>query len=131
MRRIHAMIVAVALAETTESDNARRQDPSCYLRIRLGIWVETDVQIRDKDKRELHYAKIILPPPVNGKHKFGHCKQLYTDVHKLIAQREWAQIDNESRTRGTTWMELFALFDSTASVKDPEAAARAKKRKPT
>ena len=43
---------------------------------------------------------------------------------------------HDSTIGGTTWIEFFALFDTTAArpaagghVKDPEAAARAEKRK--
>ena len=53
-----------------------------------------------------------------------------------MTNREWAPTDPDSRTAGITWIELFALFDSTEArskeanhIKDQEAAKRAAERK--
>ena len=81
-------------------------------------------------------SEISLPPLVKGKRKYSHCKQLYTDIHQFIASMEWAPINEQNKIGGATQMELFTPFDITATrstdgghTKDPEAPARAKKKK--
>ena len=50
--------------------------------------MEIEVQIRDRDQHTQTYSKIALLHPVEGKHKYSHCSQLYTDIHRFIANRE-------------------------------------------
>jgi len=57
-------------------------------------------------------------------------------VHAFLSKRNWAPVSNDVEVSGTTWIELFALFDITGNrieegqhQKDPEATKRAEKRR--
>ena len=72
---------------------------------------------------------------MKGKHRFAYCQVLYQEIHDFVQHREWApaQLDNE--TAGTTWLELFVLFDIAGNrtgegqhVRDPAAKKRAEER---
>ena len=61
---------------------------------------------------------------------------MYKDVHHFLAKRKWAPTDIDSSVGGTTWIELFILFDTSASrseesnhIKSHGAAQRASLRK--
>lgn len=77
----------------------------------------------------------MLPPPINGEHRFAYCQNLYLDVHKFLATREWAPTDR-SRNGGTTWLGFFILSDTDRSrskygqhIKSHDAKKRAQQRK--
>ena len=135
MNRIQQIIAVITLAEKAErkTDSEVRKATLGY---DPGVWLESDVQIRDNDQMRQTYCKVELPPPAKGKHKYSHCSQLYIDIHNFQAKREWAPTQYENNIGGATWIELFILFITTAArsakrdhVKDPEAAARAEKEK--
>ena len=59
---------------------------------------------------------------------------MYSEIHSFLQEREWAPINPENQTGGTTWLELFILFDVAGNrtedgkhVKDQGAHARAEK----
>ena len=52
----------------------------------------TDVETRDVARGELPYRKVKPPPPINDKHRHSFCHSLYSDIHRFISQREWAEI---------------------------------------
>ena len=83
------MRAVVTLAGKTKKDN-----PEKIQTILLGydpsVWMEKEVQIRDKDQKQQPYEKSDLPLPVKGKRKYSQCDQRYTDVHNFIANRTWA-----------------------------------------
>ena len=90
--------------------------------------------IRDEEHLKLEYQSIETITPTKGKHRFSHCQTLY--VHAFINKRKWAPVTVDSETAGTTWLELFILYDMTGNrsekgqhQKDPEATKRAGKRR--
>ena len=99
-------------------------------------WMKTNVQLRDDDQAHQTFQAFALPPLIKGKHKFAYCQHIYKEIHAFLQEREWAPIQAETETGGTTWLELFILFDTAGyrtddgqHVKDPEAQARAEKRR--
>ena len=97
--------------------------------------MSTKAKIRDEGQKNYRYQELRMPPATNGKHKYSNSNEQYRDVHDFMKQRQWAPIDAGSSTGGTTWLELFILFDVTGArssngdhVKDIEAAKRAKAR---
>ena len=114
MKRIQQMIAAITIAEKNE----RSKDKEVQKAI-LGydpeVWMEIEVQIRDSEQAGQAYCKLDLHPVVKSKRKFGHCSQLYIDIHSFLADREWAPAQQENSTGGTTWIELFILFDTSAA----------------
>ena len=75
------------------------------------VWLETDAQIRDMGQADQVYGRIVLPPPVKGKHKYSHCSHLYTDIHKFLGNREWAP-----RNRTTPLEAQLGLNCSFSSI---------------
>ena len=75
------------------------------------VWIKSNGNIRDERKDTVTYSKLEMPPAVQGKHRFGHCQKFYEQIHRFLMQREWAHAHLESNASGTTWLELFMLFD--------------------
>jgi len=76
-----------------------------------------------------------MPPPKTGLHRWAKHSRQYKDIHRFLSSRRWAPIKEESATAGTTWIELFALYDTCGQrdvksehIKDEKAKERAKER---
>ena len=61
---------------------------------------------------------------------------MYSEIHAFLQEREWAPIDRHNEKNGTTWLELFILFDTAGHrtddgqhVKDQGAHGRAEIRR--
>ena len=57
---------------------------------------------------------------------------MYEDIHDFLNDRQWAPRKSDHTMSGTTWIELFILFDTTGArseggthIRDPEATSRA------
>ena len=129
------MIAIVTLAEIEERKKTEKTQ-TVVLGYDPKKWVETEVQLRDGERHQFNYTRVTLPPPVQGKHKYSHCNHLYGDIHTFLANREWAPIDVNNKMGGTTWLELFVLFDTTQArsakgthVKSFDVATRASSRR--
>ena len=136
MSRVRKVIIAVTLAEKDERENARAVDKAVQ-GYDPKVWMKTTAGVRNKDDQICDVKEIALAPPARGKHRFAHCQQNYLDIHKFMANRQWAPTLKESTTSGITWLELFILFDTTGArtkhgehIKDAEAAVRAEKEEP-
>ena len=57
--------------------------------------------------------KLQLLPPVVGIHRFDFCREMFEEIHSFLRGREWAPVNPEDEVAGTTWIELFALFDKS------------------
>ena len=75
----------------------------------------TNMQIKDGYGKARAYRKISLPPPISRIHKHASRQKLYEHVHAFLAQREWAELSSEEMIGGATWIELFALFDTSGA----------------
>ena len=91
-------------------------------------WTKAKATIRDEEHLKLEYQSIETISPTKGKHRFSHCQTLYEEVHAFLKKRNWAPVSEDSEVSGITWMELFALYDTTGNrtekgqhQKDPEA----------
>ena len=76
-----------------------------------------------------------IPPPVTGRHRFEFCQSQYHSIHAFLASRKWAEAKDVQGIGGTTWIELFALYDTCGDrhedarhVKDRKAEERVKQR---
>ena len=135
MPRIQEMIVGIALAEKEER-TVDKEIKKATLGYDPDKWLRSDVQIRDGEQEGQEYESIRLPPVLKGKHKFSQCQVLYQEIHAFIQQREWAPFQNDNDTGGTTWVELFLLFDLAGTRteagqhvgKNTEAKKRAEER---
>ena len=96
-----------------DNTKTRYKQPSLATTQQYGS--KTNVEIRDGNRQHQHDAHLNRPPPVKGKHKYTSCHKLYIDIHNFLNQRGWAPLDIESNEGGTTWLELFILFDTTQS----------------
>ena len=135
MRRMQLMVANVLIAEKEARANKlkaekaiRGYDPT--------KWLKTKAKIRNEGDKEATYEKHNMPRPVLGLHKFKFCNGLYTDVHRFLQERTWAHIETEGMTSGTTWLEIFILFDVTGArsekgqhIKNEAAAERATARR--
>ena len=99
-------------------------------------WIKGDAEIRDEGQLEVDYQKLETIAPSRGTHRFAHCQVLYEEVHAFIRERKWAPAQIDTEVVGTTWVELFALFDVAGSrsiegqrQKNPAATTRAEKRR--
>ena len=61
---------------------------------------------------------------------------MYEDVSVFLADQCWRTADEDTKASGTTWLELFIMFDTLGyrrrvgrTTKHAEAAARTEKRK--
>lgn len=64
------------------------------------------------------------PPPIIGKHRRHLVQSLYEDIHHFLNSVDWAHSHAEggddNKVSGTTWIELFIMFD-TGSFRRPES----------
>ena len=81
---------------------------------------------------------IVLTPPCDGIHKFKEQQLLYQCVHRFLNSSEWKPIADNGNASGTTWIELFMLFDlgkwrhkEATFSSDASSRARADKRAQT
>ena len=135
MKRVHKMIATITIAEKQE----RAKDKEIQ-RMLIGYdpekWLKTNAQLRDDEQNQQAFNKLDMPAAIIGKHKYSRCQQLYEDIHAVLSEREWAPVQQDNSTSGTTWTELFILYDTAGGrteegehVKDPAANVRADKRR--
>ena len=135
MNRVHKMIVAVTIAEKEERKKIQTAKKT-LLGYDTQKWTEADALIRDESQLEVSYRKIDLVSATKGNHRFTKWQKQYEDVHSFLGRRLWAPVQAETEISGITWIELFALFDTSGTrsadamhQKNHAAAARAAKRK--
>ena len=94
----------------------------------------SDMQIRTQNHLNPTYRKLDLPPLIIGKHRHQHVQSLYEDIHHFLNYSEWAPAqteDEDNKVSGTTWLELFIMFDTgthrrVGSSHVPSHAAKAR-----
>ena len=133
--RVQTMIVGVTLAEKEERANDRTIQKA-LLRYDPEKWVKTDAEIRGEEQMKVEHQSIQIIQPTKGKHRFAHCQVLYEEVHAFLMKRKWAPAQVDTEVAGVTWMEMFALYDTTGNrseqgqhQKNPEATNRAEQRR--
>ena len=135
INRVHKMIAAVTIAEKEERKRIHTIQ-NTILGYDVLKWVKADAIVRDESHLEVDYREVKLMTPTKGNHRFAQCQKLYEDVHSFLKERKWAFAQTESEAGGTTWIELFILFDITGSRSqkgqhrtNPVATRRADKKK--
>ena len=108
--RIHRMIAAVTKAEKEERQKAKDIDEQ-LLGYDPGNRVETDLRLDRSLQDRRIFSPLELQPPVVGVHRFDFCQKLFEEVHTFLRVRECPPVNPEDEVAGTTWIELFALFD--------------------
>ena len=100
------------------------------------VWMESDIQIRDNEQSQQSYTKAHLPPPVKGDAQVQLLQSAPQGHPQFPCGYTVGPTQEENSSGGTSWIELFILFDTTAArsaegehIKEPETAARAAKRK--
>ena len=81
--------------------------------------------------------RLELQPPAKGNHRLAKVQKLYEDVSRFLSEQCWRVASDETRASGTTWLELFILFDTLGyrrregrTHKNAGSAERAEKGKP-
>ena len=133
--RIHRYIAAITTIEKEEREKAAKVRKA-VLGYDAEKWIRSSGKIRKETQATTTYHKLIMPPPIKGRHKYTQCQRLYEEVRKFIDERRWTPAPQESEAGGITWMELFILFDISGKrteqgrhVKSEAAQRRAKARK--
>lgn len=83
------------------------------------------------------YKKMEVLPHTKGNHRYGGKLQQYCEaVHAFLAHRKWKEVDEDVQIAGTTWLEMFVLFDrmgyrtqADRVHRDTKAQARAERRR--
>ena len=75
-------------------------------------------------------------PPAKGNHRLAKVQLMYEDVSKFLTDQTWRTPKEETSASGTTWLELFILFDTMGyrrkegrTPKNVASAARTEERK--
>ena len=110
MARIHKLIVAIASVEKEERGIAARTEKA-ILGYDPAKVIKSSGAIRKEDPSMVQYVSLQLPPPVKGKRKFKHCQTMYEQIHAFLGHRRWAHAHPQSEAGGSTWAEIFILFD--------------------
>ena len=122
MHRVQGMIVHVLMAEKEE--RKRRKETKNFTagydedkKIRADGWIKVCQNFLGESKQ------LQIQKPSKAAHKFEKRQLTYEDVHRFLADQSWKQSTYQTRASGTTWMELFALFD-TGGYRRAEARLR-------
>ena len=80
-------------------------------------------------------CRVEVQKPVRGKHKLEKYQSMYEDVNAFIAAQARKKPDEQTIASGSTWIEIFTLFDidgyrrtSSRLRKDEQAAKRTEQR---
>ena len=135
MDRIHVMIIKVIQKET-EVQTGKIEARNFIAGYDETKFVKTDGRIKGPEMFQGPAKRLQLKPPVQGNHKLAKVQELYEDVSHFLADQSWRTPTDDTRASGTTWLELFILFDTTGArseggshIRDAEAKERAEKRR--
>ena len=73
--------------------------------------IRADGRIRPPLQFETVAKSIVVSNPATGNHKLSKVQAAYEDVNAFIAKRKWQTPSHDTQASGTTWLELFTLFD--------------------
>ena len=133
--RVHIMIINVLKKE--KEVRAARTAARTFAEGYDGTkFVKANGKIRGPDCFKGPSRRLNLKPPVVGQHRLVKDQKIYEDASKFLSDLSWRTPDEETRASGTTWLELFILFDTTGyrrkggrTKKNADAAERAERRK--
>ena len=135
IRRAHIMIVKV-LQNEKESRAARTQAKNFAAGYDDAKFIKADGCIRGPECFHGPVMKSNLKTPVKGHHKLAKTQKLYEDASRFLADLSWKVPTENTKASGTTWLELFVLFDTTGyrtkegrTKRNEDVARRVAKRK--
>ena len=134
MKRIHIMIIKV-LQKEKELRTMKAEARNFTAGFDEAKFVKTEGSIKAPEMFQGPSRRLNLKPPAKGNHRLAKVQKLYEDVSRFRSDQCWRTASEETRASGTTWLELFILFDSTGyrrregrTRKSQDAAIRAEKR---
>ena len=74
-------------------------------------FVKTDGSIKAQLAFEGPSRPLQLQPPAKGNHRLAKVQFMYEDVSRFLTDQTWRKPKEETKASGTTWLELFILFD--------------------
>ncbi len=104
------MIVGVISAE--QKERQRRKDIKSAV---VGYDMDKEAIVTCKLPRqevEAEAQKLEMMPNTKGKHKYAKCQDFYESIHTFMENRMWTATKEEVQCGGTTWLELFILYDT-------------------
>ena len=110
MADIHKIIVAV-LKEEKARRTVKLAQHSFVFGFDVKKYIKADCKIRGPELFLQTGVKLDIKKPVKGKHKPSSVQTKYEDVSYFIAQQLWQPPSSSHRAGGTTWLELFIMFD--------------------
>ena len=132
MEKLQKIIVAVLQAEKQERERREKAaiilkgfDEHKHTRIDGVLPVCQDAPL----------VQLQLSTPTRGVHKYRGQQKLYESIHDFLAQAQWHDVSQMDGVAGSTWVELFAAFDTghhrqlgAHFVKNPHEEERARAR---
>ena len=64
------------------------------------------------DVAALTAEELHLIPAIGGTHSCMHQQRLYESIHRFLDNSQWLNVQGNTDISGSTWLELFAQFDS-------------------
>ena len=111
MERIHIMIIRV-LQKEKEERNRRAEERNFVNGFDETKFAKTDGSIKAQLAFEGPSSPLRLQPPAKGNHRLAKVQFMYEDVSRFLTEQTWRTPKEETRASGTTWLELFILFDT-------------------
>ena len=128
------MIIAMLKAEKEERET-RKKTNDVISGYGNGKFIKADGKIKGQQTFTKQSCRIDVQKPVRGKHKLEKYQSMYEDVNAFIAAQAWREPDEQTVASGSTWIEMFTLFDmdgyrrtSSRHRKNEQAAKRTEER---
>ena len=135
LKRIQIMIIKV-LQKEKEMRAKMIEERNFVAGYDEAKFVKTEGGIKAPDLFEGPSRRLELQPPAKGNHRLAKVQKLYVDVSSFLSDQCWRLPSDETRASGTTWLELFILFDTLGyrrregrTKKNAVSAERADRRK--
>ena len=74
--------------------------------------MKTEGSIKAQQSFEGPSRPLQLQPPAKGNHRLAKVQIMYEDVSRFLSDQTWRTPKEETRASGTTWLELFILYDT-------------------
>ena len=135
MQRVHRVIIEVIKAEKEERVR-RRAIHKTINGYDSQVEARADGKIKGDEAFNTEEVKMVVAIPVGGPHQMAAHQVMYEEVSRFLANQKWKMPGEHVKAAGTTWLELFILFDiggyrsdAGRMMKDPKAAKRAEARR--
>ena len=110
MGRVQSCIAVVLKAEQKEREKKKLQQAMIEGYDAEKVMVATCLLPAHEDSGLANSLSMI--PATRGVHRMSVRQHYYEAVHAFMKARRWQPVDPQAKVAGTTWLELFVLFDS-------------------